>query len=102
MDKRSPLRLVYNLMLVAVVVISVAATGLISVKGYYADRMPEMHSDEQIINQVKQKYLNFKFGDNDIWNISKNPGENNKSFSVDISIDQVTELCKKNYKVQIL
>ena len=102
MDKRSPLRLIYNLLLIIIIIVSTAATGVISLQGYHAKKMTEMNSDEEIRDQVKQKCLWFDFHEDDIWNIKKNPGENNRSFTADISIVQTKELCKKYYRVQIL
>ena len=102
MDKRSPLRLIYNLLLIIIIIVSTAATGVISLQGYHAKRLTEMNSDEIIRDQVKQKYLGFDFHEDDNWNITRNPGENNRSFTADISIVQKKELCKKYYRVQIL
>lgn len=102
MDKRSPLRLIYNLLLIIIIIVSTAATGVISLQGYHAKKLTEMNSDEIIIDQVKQKCLWFDFHEDDIWNITRNPGENNRSFTADISIVQTKELCKKYYRVQIL
>lgn len=100
MDKRSPLRLIYNLLLITVAIVSVAATGVISFRGYRADRTPKMESDKQIIDDIKQEYLSFNFYEDDIWNIAKKTGENSRNFTADVSITQTKELCKKYYRVQ--
>ena len=61
MNKRSPFRVMLNLVLIVIVVISVVATGFVSIRGYCSNRIPEVYSDEQIAKILEniKKELNY-------------------------------------------
>lgn len=102
MNKQSPLRLFFNLVLTALAVISVISAGLISVKGFRANKIPEIYSNSQIIKLVKQDNSDFSFTNDEDWDISTSVAEDSKSFLANINITQEHTLCKKQYNVQVL
>ena len=101
MNKRSPFRVILNLVLIVIVVISVVATGFVSIKEYRSNRIPEMYSDKQITKVVKEEYSDFEFNKDDNWNIETYFGEDNKSFTADVDIVCTKDLCNVHYGVQL-
>lgn len=101
MNKQSPFRVILNLVLIVIVVISVVATGFVSIKGYRSNRIPEIHSDKQITKVVKEEYPDFEFSKEDEWNIETQLADDSKSFVADIDIIRSKELCSTHYGVQL-
>lgn len=101
MNKQSPFRIILNLMLIVIVVISVVATGFVSIKGYRANRIPEIYSDKEITKAVKDAYPDFESNKSDKWDINTQLAEDNKSFTADVSIDRVNGLHNVQYGVQL-
>ena len=101
MKKQSPLRTIFNIVLIVLVVISVVATGFLSIKGYQSNRMPEMCSNKQIIKTVKEENPNFKFSKDDKWKISKKLSDDHESFVADVDITSSKKLCSSHYKVNV-
>lgn len=101
MNKQSPFRIILNLMLIVIVVISVVATGFVSIKGYRTNRIPEIYSDKEITKVVKDAYPDFEFSKSDNWDINTQLAEDNKSFTADVSIDRINGLHNVHYGVQL-
>lgn len=101
MNRESPFRIFLNLVLIAIVLISVVATGFVSVKEYRFNRIPEIYSDKQIIKLVKEKYPDFGFDKNDNWTIETNLAEDRKSFTADVDIAHERDLYTAHYGVQL-
>lgn len=101
MNRQSPVRVILNLVLIGIVIISVVATGLISIKGYRSNRIPEIYSDKQITKVVKEEYSDFEFSKSDEWNIETQLANDNKSFTADVEIIKGKELCNAHYGVQL-
>ena len=101
MNKQSPFRIMLNLMLIVIVVISVVATGFVSIKGYRTNRIPEIYSDKEITKVVKDAYPDFEFNKSDNWDINTQLAEDNKSFTADVSIDRINGLRNVHYGVQL-
>lgn len=101
MKKQSPLRTIFNIVLIVLVVISVVATGFLSIKGYQSNRMPEMCSNKQIIKTVKEENPNFKFSKDDKWKISKKLSDDHESFVANVDITSSKKLCSSHYKVNV-
>ena len=102
MNKQSPFRIILNLMLFVIVVISVVATGFVSIKSYRANRIPEIYSDKEITEVVKDAYLDFEFNKSDNWDINTQLAEDNKSFTADVSIHRINGLHNVYYGVQLI
>lgn len=88
-------------MLIVIVVISVVATGFVSIKGYRANRIPEIYSDKEITKAVKDAYPDFEFNKSDKWDINTQLAEDNKSFTADVSIDRINGLHNVQYGAQL-
>ena len=101
MKKQSLLRTIFNIVLIVLVIISVVATGFLSIKGYQSNRMPEMCSNKQIIKTVKEENPNFKFSKDDKWKISKKLSDDHESFVADVDITSPKKLCTSHYKVNV-
>lgn len=101
MKKQSLLRTIFNIVLIVLVVISVVATGFLSIKGYQSNRMPEMCSNKQIIKTVKEENPNFKFSKDDKWKISKKLSDDQESFVAGVDITSPKKLCNSHYKVNV-
>lgn len=101
MNKQSPFRVIFNLVLIAIAVISVVAVGVVSIEGYGSNRIPEMYSDKQIANVVKEEYSDFKFDKDDNWGVETLLADDKKSFTADIDIIRTKDLCSAYYDVQL-
>lgn len=101
MNKQSPFRLVLNLMLIVIAVISVVATGFVSIKGYLSNKIPEICSDKQIIEVVKETYSDFEFDMDDDWKIKTHLLDDNRSFIADVDIIRGTDTNTAYYGVQL-
>lgn len=88
-------------MLIVIVVISVVATGFVSIKGYRTNRIPEIYSDKEITKVLKDAYPDFEFNKSDNWDINTQLAEDNKSFTADVSIDRINGLHNVHYGVQL-
>ncbi|OUO76742.1 hypothetical protein B5F53_15950 [Blautia sp. An249] len=101
MNKRSPFRVMLNLVLIVIVVISVVATGFVSIRGYCSNRIPEVYSDEQIAKVVKEEYSDFEFEMDDNWDVETLLADDKKSFTADIDIIRAKDLCSTDYGVKL-
>ncbi len=101
MNKQSPFRIILNLMLIVIVVISVVATGFVSIKGYRTNRIPEIYSDKEITKVVKDAYPDLEFSKSDNWVINTQLAEDSKSFTADVSIERTNGLHNVSYGVQL-
>ncbi len=88
-------------MLIVIAVISVVATGFVSIKSYRANRIPEIYSDKEINKVVIDAYPDFEFNKSDNWDINTQLAEDNKSFTADVSIDRINGLRNVHYGVQL-
>lgn len=55
MNKQSTFRVILNVVLIVIAILSVVATGFVSIKGYRSNRMPEMYADMQIAEVAKEE-----------------------------------------------
>lgn len=101
MNKQSHVRIIFNLVLIVIVVISVVATGFVSIKEYRSNRIPEIYSDEQIAKVVKEEYFDFEFNKDDNWDVETRLADDNNSFTADVSIIRTKDLCRAHYGVQM-
>lgn len=101
MNMQSPFRVILNLVLIILAVISVVTTGFVSIRGYRSYKAPEIYTDEQIAEAVKEAYPEFVFSADDIWNIETHLSDDSKSFIADVGIIHTKELCLKQYRVQL-
>lgn len=101
MKKQSSLRTILNIVLIALVFISVIATGFLSIKTYQSNSMPEMCSNNQIIKTIKEGNPNFKFSKADKWKISKTLSDDHESFVADVDITSSKKLYNSHNKVKI-
>lgn len=101
MKKQLPFRMIFNLVLIAIIAISVVATGFVSIKEFRSNRIPEIYSDKQITKIIKDKYSDFEFNEDDNWNVKTNLADDNKSFTADTDIVCTKDLCRIHYSVQL-
>ena len=97
MNKQSIFRVILNVVLIAIAVLSVGMTGFVSIKGYRSNRIPEIYSDTQITEVLKEEYSEFEFNKDDNWGIKTNLANDNKSFTVDVDIARTKKLCEVHY-----
>lgn len=73
MNKQSTFRVILNVVLIVIAILSVVATGFVSIKGYRSNRMPEMYTDMQIAEVAKEE----DSGENENRETEKMPEGNN-------------------------
>lgn len=101
MNQKRSFRIVLNILLIAIVVISVLGVGFVSIKEYRSNRIPEMYSDKQITKIVKDKYSGFEFSKDDIWDIKSHLSEDKESYKADVDIVRMKALCRTHYGVRL-
>ena len=99
MIKLTPFRILYNVVLTILAIISFVLIMVVSLNMYNRSKRVTMYSTTEIEKQVKDKYSDFNFQDDDSWEIIIT--KNNDKHAVNIKIVQKKELCKNHYQVTV-
>ena len=99
MIKLTPFRILYNVVLTILAIISFVLITVVSLNMYDRSKRVTMYTATEIEKQVKDKYSDFNFQDDDSWEITIT--KNNDKHAVNIKIVQKKELCKNHYQVTV-
>lgn len=78
MNKQLRMRPVFNILIIILGVGGIIAAVFLSWKGYQNNKIPEVYTDQQIVNQVMQDYSKDGFKEGDIQNISVKKLDDNR------------------------
>ena len=99
MNKQLRMHPVFNIFIIILGVGGIIAAVFLSWMGYQNNKIPEVYTDQQIVNQVMQDYSKDGFKEGDIQNISVKKSDDNRSFSATVDLVKETEICQRKYSV---
>ena len=101
MKNQAPLRIIYNIVLIVIAIISIVATGFVSIYEYRCNMIPKVLSDDEVVKIVSDKSEELNADKNEIWKVESVLAEDNKSYTANVTVDKINGFYKDNYSTSM-